>query len=166
MIHQFYDAIKYQKKMMIVVMFLGFMLKLFMILFHRWININPYSLGEGWSLIYLLFCRPIYILGTSFMLLPILISNPSTKPLKKFLAHSYWVPQARLCYGIFLCNSMFMQYRIYDLERGLWVQMFDTYLLYLAMFTYSILFSLITYLFIEGPFAKLISVFYLSKLIW
>jgi hypothetical protein len=152
--------------MMIVVMILGFMLKLMMILFHRWININPYSLGEGWSIVYLLFCRPVYIIGTSLILLPIVIQNNSTKPLRKFLAHSYWVPQSRLCYGVFLCNSMFMQYRIYDMERGLWVQIFDTNLLYFAIFTYSICFSLITYLFVEGPMAKLISVFYTSKFIW
>jgi hypothetical protein len=78
--------------MMMTVMVCGFMLKLLMILFHRWININPYSLSEGWSVFYLLFCRPIYVIGTSLILLPIIVQNKSAKALRQFLAHPYWVP--------------------------------------------------------------------------
>jgi hypothetical protein len=58
---------------------------------------------------------------------------------------------------------MFMQYRIYDNERGIWVQAFDAYLLYFAMFTYSIFFSLITYIFVEGPCSSLLKIFYDEK---
>lgn len=149
--------------MMLTVMVCGFMLKLLMILFHRWININPYSLSEGWSVFYLLFCRPIYIIGTSLILMPIIVQNKSVKALRQFLSHPYWVPQSRLCYGVFLCNGMFMQYTIYDNEKGLWVQAFDAYLFFFAILTYSIFFSFLTYVFIEGPFSSLLKIFYKVK---
>ena len=107
--------------MTICYMCLGALMQILMVLFHRWINMNPYTISEGWSIIYLLFCRPIYITGLSFIFLPILVKNASTNPLRKLLGHEYWIPQARLCYGVFLCNSMFMQYRIYESQHGLFI---------------------------------------------
>ena len=121
LLHQVFDSMKHQKQMTICYMCLGVLMQILMVLFHRWINMNPYTISEAWSIIYLLFCRPIYISGLSLIFLPILVKNSSTNPLRKLLGHEYWIPQARLCYGVFLCNSMFMQYRIYDSQHGLMV---------------------------------------------
>ena len=53
-----------------------------------------------------------------------------------------------------------MQYRIYDSQHGLMLQMFDTYLVYLALFTFSIIFSFLTYIVIEGPTSTLLRIFF------
>ena len=72
-IHQLFDAMKFEKEVTMCSIGVGSMLQILMVLFHRWINMNPYTLNEGWSVLYLLFCRPIYITGLSFILLPILV---------------------------------------------------------------------------------------------
>jgi peptidoglycan/LPS O-acetylase OafA/YrhL len=108
LVHQMFDTMKYQKQMMMLYMCLGVLMQVLMVLFHRWINMNPYSISEGWSVFYLLFCRPVFITGHSFFFMPIVLQNVSTKPLQKVLGHEHFIPYARLCYGIFLCNSMFL----------------------------------------------------------
>ena len=39
-------------------------------------------------------------------------------------------------------------------------QMFDTYLIYLALFTFSIIFSFLTYIVVEGPTSTLLRIFF------
>jgi hypothetical protein len=72
-IHQLFDEMKHVKEVMICSMGVGALLQILMILFHRWINMNPYTISEAWSVIYLLLCRPIYITGLSLIFLPILV---------------------------------------------------------------------------------------------
>ena len=122
-----------------------------MLEFHKIINNHPEGVSFVWSLIYLLISRPFYICGFSLIILPIILGNISTRPIRRILAHEYWVPQSRLVYGVFLSNSIFMQFKIYNSEHGIWVQQFDAFLLYMAFLTFSFLFSFLTYLIIDGP---------------
>ena len=92
LLHQLFDSMKHQKQMTVCYMCLGTLMQIMMVLFHRWINMNPYTISEAWSVIYLLFCRPIYISGLSLIFLPILVKNTSTNPLRKLLGHEYWIP--------------------------------------------------------------------------
>jgi hypothetical protein len=54
-------------------------------------------------------------------MLPMLLKNESAGMVRKLLSHRYLVPYAKLTFGIFLNHSIFMQYRIFNLEQGLWV---------------------------------------------
>ena len=52
-----------------------------------------------------------------------------------------------------------MQYRIFNLEDGIWAESWDTFLLFAAFLLGSFIFSFITYLFIEAPFANILTEF-------
>ena len=41
--------------------------------------------------------------------------------------------------------------------------MFDTYLIYLALFTFSIIFSFLTYVVVEGPTSTLLRIFFANS---
>lgn len=71
------------------------------------------------------------------------------------MSHQSWLPCSRLVYGVFLSNTILMQYRILNAENGLWLSRFDLYLLFLAFLTLSFLFSFFMYLAVEGPMASL-----------
>ena len=96
-------------------------------------------------------------------MLPMLLKNESAGMVRKLLSHRYLVPYAKLTFGVFLNHSIFIQYRIFNLESGLWVQMFETNLTTLAYFTFCFIFSFLTYLIVEAPFANILNDFIRSK---
>jgi hypothetical protein len=97
-----------QKKVLLLTTSSGLLLMALMLEFHKIINNRAGGVSFVWSLIYLLVSRPLYITGFSLLILPIILGNISTRPIKNLLAHEYWVPQSRLVYGVFLSNSIFM----------------------------------------------------------
>ena len=62
-------------------------------------------------------------------------------------------------YGVFLNNTILMQFRIYNSQNGLWLSKNDLYLLFLAFTALAFIFSSLTYIFVEGPMAFLIEKF-------
>lgn len=145
-----------QKGLTIALISIGFLMTFIVQLFHHYVNNHPTDLGLFMTLVYLIFARPIFVTGYALMLLPILLGNVSTKPIRRLMQHRFFVPQARLTYGIFLCNSVFMQFHIFNSEHGLWLQWYDTYLMYMAYFNFSSIFSVAIYILIEGPVSILI----------
>merc|ERR1719446_1064683 len=95
--------------------------------------------------------------------MPLILNNQFFSPLQKLMAHSYWAPYARLTYGVFLCNSIFMEFRIFNLEQGIWADQFNTNLYFFSFITVSFCFSFITYLFVETPFANILNEFVRAK---
>jgi len=138
-------------------MVLGFLLQGMMVQFYK--KINTGSPNFAVSLIFLLIARPMFVGGFALMILPVILGNQSTKPIARFLGHEYWASQSRLVFGVFLCNSIWMQYHIYNVEHGLWLQKFDGFLLFCSFLTFSFIFSLFTYLMIDGPTSLLVSRF-------
>jgi peptidoglycan/LPS O-acetylase OafA/YrhL len=49
------------------------------------------------------------------------------------------------------------------LETGIWAEKYTTYLLFAAFTNISFVFSFITYLFIEAPFANIVNEFVRAK---
>lgn len=97
------------------------------------------------------------------MMMPLILQNKVTAPICNLLQHKRWVPAARLTYGVFLCNTVFMTYRIFNLQHGEWAQRFTIDLYFCAFLALSFLFSLITYIFVEAPFANLLNFFFRAK---
>lgn len=79
------------------------------------------------------------------------------------MSHKYFVPYAKLTYGVFLCNTILMQYRVFNLENGVWAQVFETNLLVAAYLAFSFAFSFITYLLVEAPMANILNDFLRTK---
>jgi peptidoglycan/LPS O-acetylase OafA/YrhL len=113
------------------------------------INNSPNGVSTVANVFYLLFSRPLYMIGFTMIMLPIIAGAPVTKPLYNFLSHSFWVPFSRLSYGAFLSHGIFMQFREYNTEKGYWACAFDAFLFFLAFLMFSFFISFFTYIFIE-----------------
>lgn len=79
------------------------------------------------------------------------------------LSHKYWVPFAKLTFGVFLCNSMWMEFRTFNLTNGVWIESSDLILMFLSYLIVSFLFSFVTFIFVEAPMANLLNQFLIAK---
>lgn len=94
---------------------------------------------------------------------PILLRNPFTYPLTAFLEHSFWYPLARLSYGAYLSACIFMLYRTYNMERGMWACELDAFFLFMAYLSFAYLFSFLITVVIEMPCHNMYDTFILGK---
>jgi hypothetical protein len=138
---------------------LGVTVQLLMVLFHKKINNNPNSISTALNLIFLLIARPVFVSSFAVIMMPILLGNKSAKPISRLLSHEFWIMPTRLVYGVFLCNSVIMQFYIYDSERGIWIQDVDVVMLYFSFLLFSFVLSSFFYVLVEGPFALLLEQF-------
>ena len=69
---------------------------------------------------------------------------------------------ARLSYGAYLSHCIFMLFRIYNVERGVWASEFDTFLFFFAYLTLAYSFSLIATVLFEIPCHKLCKEFLIN----
>lgn len=136
---------------------LGLLIQILILQFQKKINNNPGKTPFVANLFFLLLSRPFFVLGFVLMLTPIILQNPALKPIARILTIDYWVFASRLVFGVFLSNTIFMQYFIFNLERGLWLQKFDAMLLSLSFLVLSFIFSFLSYLLIDGPCSLLVS---------
>jgi hypothetical protein len=95
---------------------LGGVLQLLAMIFSKIIHERPNGVQLGWNITYLLFARPLYTIGFTLSMLPMLLKNESSGMVRKLLSHRYLVPYAKLTFGVFLNHSIFMQYHISNLE--------------------------------------------------
>lgn len=79
----------------------------------------------------------------------------------QFMASSFWYPLARLTYGAYLSHSIFMLYRGYNTEKGIWASEADAVLFFIAYVIISFTFSLIMTLLIEIPCRRIYDEFIL-----
>ena len=138
---------------------LGVTMQVLMVLFHKKINNNPNSISTALNLIFLLIARPLFVSAFAIMMMPILLGNKSAKPISRLLSHEFWIMPTRLVYGVFLCNSVIMQFYIYDSERGIWIQDVDVVMLFFSFLLFSFVLSFFFYVLVEGPFALLLEQF-------
>mmetsp|Transcript_13806 Transcript_13806/g.9959 ORF Transcript_13806/g.9959 Transcript_13806/m.9959 type:complete len:208 (+) Transcript_13806:398-1021(+) len=118
------------------------------LLLHSLNNSSSSTLG---NLLYLVFGRPLFIMGFSLFALPLILGCSCVRPLGSVLAHHFWVPFARLSYGAYLCNEIFMMFKDFNTERGQWACSFDAVLFFLAFLTFSFLFSFLVSMLVEMP---------------
>ncbi len=90
------------------------------------------------------------------MILAIVANNRQLRPVRRILGQGFWFAQARLVFGFFLCNTIFMQYLVYDLEQGIWLQELDIVLFFFAFVSFSFIFSGLMYIVIDGPVSSLV----------
>lgn len=131
-------------------------MQVLMVLFHKKINNNPNSISPALNLIFLLIARPVFVTGFALVMMPIILGNKSTKPISGLLSHEFWIMPTRLVFGVFLCNSVLMQFYIYDSERGIWIQDVDVVMLYFAFTVFSFVLAFVFYVLVGGPFALLL----------
>ncbi len=79
---------------------------------------------------------------------------------RNFLASSVWFPLARLTYGAYLSHGIFMLYRGYNSEKGVYASEFDAFLFFFAYLTFAFVFSFFITVFIEMPCHKLIQTYF------
>ena len=94
-------------------------------------------------------------------MMPFILKNKSFTPMTNFMTSSFWYPLARLTYGAYLSHSIFMLYRGYNTEKGVWASESDAFLFFFAYLTFAFIFSLIMTLIIEIPCRRVYSEFIL-----
>lgn len=75
------------------------------------------------------------------------------------MASSIWYPLARLSYGAYLSHAIFMLFRSYNSEKGVFACEFDAFLFFFAYLTFAFVFSFIITLTVEMPCLKLFETF-------
>ena len=127
------------------------------------INSSPDDTAFVFQLFFLLLQRPLFCGATALAIMPFVLYNPLVVPVSNLLAHSFWYPFAKLSYGAYLSHCVFMMYRLFNAERGIWACEFDAFMYFLAYLTLSFIFSLLVTLFIEMPVLNCYKVFVLGQ---
>ena len=127
------------------------------------INDNPLDALPFANLIFLMFQRPMFVIAFAFGFTPVLLRNSFTYPITAFLEHAFWYPLARLSYGAYLSHGIFMLYRTYNMERGMWACELDSFFLFMAYLSFAFLFSFVITVVIEMPCHRLFQTFILGK---
>jgi hypothetical protein len=136
---------------------LGYAIMAMMCAILQSINNSPNEVNGFGNMFYLLIHRPLFIAGFTMTVFPILVATRGSpiRLAKDFLSHSFWTPFSRLTYGALLSHGIWMQFREFNTERGTWGSAFDAFLFFLAYLTFSFLFSFVTALLCEFPFAAM-----------
>lgn len=127
------------------------------------INSSPDDTAFVFQLFFLLLQRPLFCCAIALAIMPFVLYNPLVVPISNLLAHSFWYPFARLSYGAYLSHCVFMIYRHFNAERGIWACEFDAFMYFLAYLTLSFIFSLLVTLFVEMPVLNCYKVFVLGQ---
>jgi hypothetical protein len=127
------------------------------------INSSPDDTAFVFQLFFLLLQRPLFCGATALAIMPFVLYNPLVVPVSNLLAHSFWYPFAKLSYGAYLSHCVFMMYRLFNAERGIWACEFDAFMYFLAYLTLSFIFSLLVTLFVEMPVLNCYKVFVLGQ---
>lgn len=154
-----YDKIATKSGMGILFFFLGWLLNFLTVKVLILINLASGDVSPWVSVLYLLFERPLFVLGATMQILPFLLRTPVLRPITNLMASSVWYPLARLSYGAYLCHGMFMLFRTYNTEKGIFASEFDAFLFFFAYITFAFIFSFFATVFIEIPCLRLIDTF-------
>jgi len=127
------------------------------------INAQPLDAMPFANTIFLLFQRPIFVIFGALSFAPILLRNPLTIPITALLEHAFWFPLARLSYGAYLSACVFMLFRTYNMERGLWACEIDAFFLFMAYLSFAFLFSFLITFVVEQPCHNLFEAFVIGS---
>lgn len=147
----------------IVVIVLGFAVSCVLVWIVTGINAQPIDSMMFLNTVFLMFQRPIFVCAISLAFAPILLRNPLTYPITAMFEHSFWFPLARLSYGAYLSAGIFMLFRTYNMERGLWACEIDSFFFFMAYLSFAYLFSFIITMLVELPCLNLFDTFILGN---
>jgi len=97
----------------------------------------------------------MYCIGISLTMMPFILDNSFFRPLTNVMRSEMWYPLARLSYGAYLSHSIFMIFKAFNTEKGVWANESDTFLFFFAYLGFAFTFSLIVTVVIETPCRKL-----------
>lgn len=126
------------------------------------INSSPKDVHLGLSLFFLMVSRPVFCCTTALALMPFILRAPILAFFSNFLCHNFWFMFARLSYGAYLSSQVFMMFRVFNSERGIWACEIDAFLYYLAYLSLAFLFSFVVTLLVEMPVVNTFKVFILD----
>jgi hypothetical protein len=149
------EAIFHSKVRAVTSHLVGAVIMMLMVTWLLLINNTPNGVSMSGNVFYLLLARPLFIIGFSMNVFPIIVGSQAFIALKRMLSHEFWIPFSRLSYGAFLAHGWFMQFREFNVERGQWGCAFDAVLLFLAYLTLSFIFSMWMALTFEFPLKAL-----------
>ena len=115
------------------------------------INAEPLDAMPFANLVFLMFQRPVFVIAGALGFTPIMLGNPFTWPISAFLKHSFFFPLARLSYGAYLSHGVFMLFRTFNMERGMWADELDSFFLFMAYLSFAYLFSFLITVIVEMP---------------
>lgn len=75
------------------------------------------------------------------------------------MSSAFWYPLARLSYGAYLSHGVFMLFKAYNTEKGVFASEFDAFLFFFAFLTFAFLFSLMITVLVEMPCLRLLDTF-------
>ena len=154
----FYN-LAHNKLSALIVIVLGIVVSVVLVTIVTSINAQPIDSMFFFNMLFLMFQRPLFVSAISLAFAPILLRNPLTYPITAMFEHSFWFPLARLSYGAYLSAGIFMLFRTYNMERGLWASELDALFLFMAYMSFAYLFSFVITLIIEKPSLNLIDTF-------
>ena len=137
----------------------GWVLRALMVEFLVLINMSTTDVSVWVNLVYLLFQRPLFVAGVAISILPFLLQTPVLRPLADFMASRMWYPFARLTYGAYLSHGVFMIFRAYDTQKGVFANEFDAFLFFFAYLLFAFVFSLLSTVLVGMPSQRLIDEF-------
>ena len=135
----------------IFVLICAILIKMVLVAIVTAINDKPLDALPFANMIFLMFQRPLFVIAGALGFSPILLRNPFTYPLTAFLEHSFWYPLARLSYGAYLSHGIFMLFRTFNMERGMWACEIDAFFLFMAYLSFAYLFSFMITVVVEMP---------------
>jgi len=103
--------------------------------------------------------RPLFAIGISMFMMPIILGNEHIKPLATLMCHQQWLPFSRLVYGVFLSNVMIIKFRMYNAANGTLLSLYDMLLFWFSFLALSFTFSFFLYVIVEGPIANMVDAF-------
>lgn len=92
-------------------------------------------------------------------MLPFLLRNKKFERMTNFCCSPFWYPFARLTYGAYLSHSIFMLFKGYNTEKGIWASETEAFLFFFAYVTFSFAFSFVMTLLIEIPCRRMYTEF-------
>ena len=111
------------------------------------------------NLLYLLFQRPLFVMGVVLSILPYLLQTPVFRPITYMMASRVWFPLARLTYGAYLSHGTFMIFRTYNSPKGVFASELDAFLFFFAYLILAFGFSFVVTVAVELPSQRLLDEF-------
>lgn len=154
-----YDKIAKSNWTAITALIVGWGIRAMMVKILLLINNSSGDVSVWVSMLYLLLQRPLFVMGSGISIMPFLLRTPILIPISQMMASAVWYPLARLTYGAYLSHGIFMLFRSYNSEKGVFACEFDAFLFFFAYLAFAFSFSLIITVAIEQPCLRVIETF-------
>lgn len=103
-----FTAMKMDNKVMLMCNGAGSLIMFILCVFCKNVNLKGDNISITGTFVYLLFSRPLYILGFTLYIMPYILKNKMLGMIRGMLTHRHFVLYAKLTYGVFLSNTIFM----------------------------------------------------------